>query len=106
MARGKTADPAGGFPIDQRGDRGHLVLEGIVGAARAQALLAAARELADARRPVTIDLSGLRHVDCAGIQVLLALDETLRQQGQSLVLESVSESVSTTFRNAGLGRLV
>ena len=105
MAGGKAAGATGPIRIDKTGDGSHLVLEGIVGAAHSRALQLMARELGDTRLPVRVDLAGLRHLDCAGVQVLLALDETLRQHGQSLALESVPESVCTTFRNAGLGHL-
>lgn len=84
---------------------GHLALEGHVGAAQARALHAAAAELAGTGLPVRADLGALRHVECAGVQVLLALDETLRRQGVALALESVPESVRLTLRSAGLGHL-
>lgn len=105
MAIGRSAAPALPFRVEKSPDGGHLVLEGIVGAAQAAALRETARELAATGRPVKVDVSGLRHVDCAGVQVLLALDETLRRQGQSLVLVSVPGSVGATLRNAGLQHL-
>jgi anti-anti-sigma factor len=105
MASVKPAATASPFRIVKEADCSHLVLEGDVGAAHARALQELARELADARLPVRVDLGHLRHFDCAGVQVLLALDETLRQQGQTLALESVPEGAQATFRNAGLGHL-
>lgn len=105
MARGVSTGPAGPFRIDKTPDGSHLVLEGVVGASQAHALQAAARELAGSGEPVRVEAAGLQHMDCAGVQVLLALDETLRQQGRSLVLVSVPPGVSATFRNAGLAHL-
>jgi anti-anti-sigma factor len=102
MARGKSAGPAGPIRIVNAADGRHLVLEGNVGAAHARALQEVARELAGAAGPVRVDLGELRHIDCAGIQVLLALDETFRQHGQAFTLESVPPGVQATFRNAGL----
>lgn len=105
MARDKSGDAGEAVRVVHRGDDRQLVLEGTVGAVHARALQEVARSLAAEGRPVCADLSRLGHLDCAAIQVLLALDETLRQQGQALTLESVPDGVARTFRNAGLAGL-
>ena len=103
MAVGTNTGLAGPVRITRSEEGAQLVLEGNVGAAHARALQQAARELASSNAPVRVDLQGLRHIDCAGVQVLLALDETIRRQGQAISFESVPPGVQTTFRNAGLG---
>ncbi len=105
MARSGKQEAPGGFRIERAGGDSRVALEGVVGAARAHALQDAANALAAAKGGVRIDLSGLRHLDCAGVQVLLALDAALKGQRRTLTLESVPEAVRATFRNAGLGHL-
>ena len=101
-------NPAAPAPIrvDKRPDGRHLLLEGVVGAAQARTLLETARGLAAEPGPVIVNLSGLGHLDCAGIQVLLCLVETQTRHDSVLRFESASESVAATFRNAGLGHLL
>lgn len=100
-------NPAAPAPIrvEKRPEGRHLVLEGVVGAAQARSLVEAARGLAAEPGPITVDMSALSHLDCAGVQVLLALVETQTRNDSVLRFESVSDSVAATFRNAGLGHL-
>lgn len=100
-------NPAAPAPIrvDNRPDGRHLVLEGVVGAAQARTLLDTVRALAAEPGPVVVDLRGLGHLDCAGVQVLLGLVETQSRSDSVLRFDSVPENVAVTFRNAGLGHL-
>ncbi|MBI5170877.1 MAG: STAS domain-containing protein [Candidatus Eisenbacteria bacterium] len=79
-----------------------LHLEGQVTVASARRLLEVARRLGKDGREVSVRCEHLTHIDCAGVQVLLALHETLRGQGARLRLQNLPESVQQTLRVAGL----
>lgn len=84
------------------GDVRILHLEGQVGVAQSRRLLEIARKLGKEGRHVTVRCEHLTHLDCAGVQVLLALNETLKGQGAGLALSNLPESVQQTMRVAGL----
>lgn len=94
-----TKDPV---RAEAAGDRRLLHLEGRVTVAQARRLLEVARRLGKEGRDVHVRCEHLTHLDCAGIQVLLGLNETLRGQGAALSLENVPESIQQTLRIAGL----
>lgn len=79
-----------------------LHLEGQVTVASASRLLEVARRLGKEGREVAVRCEHLTHLDCAGVQVLLALNETLRGQGARLTLQNLPESVQQALRVAGL----
>lgn len=79
-----------------------LHLEGQVTVSSARRLLEVANRLGKEGREVAVRCEHLTHLDCAGVQVLLALNETLRGQGARLVLQNLPESVQQTLRVAGL----
>lgn len=79
-----------------------LHLEGQVGVASARRLLEIARRLGKEGRDVSVRCEHLTHLDCAAVQVLLALNETLKGQGASLKLSNLPDSVQQTMRVAGL----
>jgi anti-anti-sigma factor len=79
-----------------------LHLEGIVGVQQAKRLQQLAVNLADSGRGVTVRCEHLQHVDCAGVQVLLALHETLTGKGVEMRIQNMPESVHQTLRTAGL----
>lgn len=94
-----TKDPV---RAEAAGDRRLLHLEGRVTVAQARRLLEVAPpRLGKEGRGVHVRCEHLTHLDCAGIQVLLGLNETLRGQG-ALSLENVPESIQQTLRIAGL----
>ena len=75
-------------------DPGGVVLEGPLTFASVAALDARARELA-ARLPAQarVDLAQVTRIDSAGVAFLVALWRRAREQGASLVFESVPDSL-------------
>ncbi len=55
---------------------------------------------------LTLDLSGLEHLDTSALQILLALDRKQRQRGSQLRLENPSQSLRRWFDYAGAGGLL
>ena len=86
----------------EQGPLTELLLEGNVTVAQARALLERVKPLATAGGVVIVRCERLNYLDCAGTQVLLALNETLRRSGGGLKLVSASDSVYQTLRCAGL----
>jgi anti-anti-sigma factor len=56
--------------------------------------------------PFTLDLGGVAEIDSAGVQLLLALRHSLRQQGRSLQLEQPAAAVQDALRTLGLNELL
>lgn len=99
-----TAEPEALEPVrvEITADRSVLHLEGTVGVAQARRLRDIALKLAEEGRPVGVRCERLGHLDCAAVQVLLALNETLKAQGTSVALEHASDSLQHTLRISGL----
>jgi anti-sigma B factor antagonist len=54
--------------------------------------------VADRRRRVTVDLSGLRLIDSSGVGALVSLYKRVRAQGGSVRIEGVSDQPLAIFR--------
>jgi anti-anti-sigma factor len=94
-----TPDP---IRVSSKGGETVLHLEGVVGVAQARRLHQLAARLGAAGRPVSVRCEHLHHLDCAAVQVLLALHETLRTNGAGLRMQHLPDSVQRTLRVAGL----
>ena len=99
----KTAAPIEPIRIEVSDSARILHLEGVLSVALAQQLHSFAQELARPGPTVAVRADHLRHLDGAAAQVLLALRETLHQQGITFAFQNPSESVQSTLRIAGLG---
>jgi len=97
-----AAVPAEPVRVEVQGERTLLHLEGVVGVMQARKLHALAVELADSGREVAIRCEHLQHMDCAAVQVLLALNETLKAKGTRATVENMPDSVQRTLGFAGL----
>lgn len=91
--------------VEVAGDARLLHLAGHVTVAHAKDFLELARGLGKEGRNVSVRCEHLTHLDCAGVQVLLALNETLKGQGAALSLNHVPESIQQTMRIAGLSEV-
>ena len=98
----RAAEAAEPLRVETRGAAAQLHLEGIVGIQQAKRLHQLALKLASAGRPVSVRCEHVQHIDGAGVQVLLALHETLRAKGVALDVQNLPESVQQTLRTAGL----
>lgn len=78
-----------------------LHLEGSVGVAQARKVHDLALQLAQTGKAVEVRAEHLRHVDCAAVQVLSALHETLRSQGTPWTVANLPDSVKDTLNTAG-----
>lgn len=111
MASRKKPRPTGVVPeraapgpirVERDDDGARIHLEGAIGVPLARQLHAAAREVAESAGPVRIHSERLGYLDCAAVQVLLALNETLTSRGSRLTMTGVPDSVVQTLRSAGL----
>lgn len=82
-----------------------LCLQGVVGVAQAKLLHACALELATPGPAVVIHAEHVRHLDCAAVQVLLALRDALKRLGVDFTCATLPASVTETLAIAGLGDL-
>ena len=55
---------------------------------------------------LTLDASAVRDIDGAGVQLLLALDNSLRRQGRRLVLHSAGQGVREALMRLGADGLL
>jgi len=94
--------PAEPVRVEAKGRQTVLHLEAIVGVAQSKRLHAVALKLAGAGCDVHVRCEHLQHLDCAAVQVLLALSETLRSKGAALTVQNLPESVNQTLCHAGL----
>jgi anti-anti-sigma factor len=88
--------------VEAKGDNAVLHLEGIVGVAQAKRLQQLALKLSGSGRKVSVRCEHLQHLDCAAVQVLLALHETLKANGAGMAVQNMPDSVQQTLRSAGL----
>ncbi len=79
-----------------------LRLQGAVGVAHARSLHAFALQLATAGPKVVVRADHVRHLDCAAIQVLLALQAELQRIGVEFACPTLPASVQDTLEHAGL----
>ena len=103
--RGKSAEPqqpVEPIRVETLGTNLVLHLEGVVGVTQAKRLQELAMQLANSGRSVSVRCEHLQHIDCAGLQVLLALHEALKGRGASLRVLNMPDSVQQTLRTAGL----
>ncbi len=93
----------GGTPPDTAGRAGAtLRLEGMADVRGVKRLRQAALAMLEGPGDVTVDASGVPHLDTAALQVLLALRATLVSQGRAMRFVRVADSVRTFLRHAGL----
>jgi anti-anti-sigma factor len=88
--------------IETSGSETLLHMEGVVGVSQAKRLHQLALSLAEAGKAVSVRCEHLQHLDCASVQVLLGLSETLRSKGTGLSMVNLPDSVQQTLRTAGL----
>jgi anti-anti-sigma factor len=88
--------------VEAKGTNAVLHLEGVVGVMQAKRLQQLAIKLAGSDRAVKVRCEHLQHLDCASVQVLLALHETLKGKGAGITIQNMPDSVHQTLRIAGL----
>jgi anti-anti-sigma factor len=71
----------------------HLTLTGKLDVFETPSLLQMAREAIAAQKPIIMHIEGLEHVDASIFQVLLALQQEARRQGQSLQVIGAGPSI-------------
>jgi anti-anti-sigma factor len=98
----KPQAPAEPIRIEARGAKSVFHLEGVVGVREAKRLQQMAIELAGSGRAVTVQCEHLQQLDCASVQVLLALRETLKRKNTGMELKNMPDSVHQTLRTVGL----
>ena len=98
----QSQEPVEPIRIEARGSEAELHLEGIVGVTQAKRLQQMALKLAASGQCVKVRCEHLQHIDCAGVQVLLALHETLAGKGVEMKIQNMPDSVHQTLRTAGL----
>ncbi len=96
------AEPAEPVRVEVKGANAVLYLEGAVGIAQSKRLQALALKLASSGKQVHVRCEHLQYLDCAAVQVLLALNETLKSKGTGITVQNLPDSVQQTLRNAGL----
>jgi anti-anti-sigma factor len=74
----------------------------VVGIKQARRLKELALDLARSGSGIHIHCEHLHHLDCAGVQVLLALRETLKRKDIGMELKNMPDSVHQTLRTVGL----
>ena len=94
--------PAEPVRVEAKGQDVVLHLEGVVGVAQARRLHEVAVKLADSGRAVSVRCEHLQYLDCAAVQVLLVLHETLKSKGAGLAMQNLPDSAQLTLRHAGL----
>ena len=55
---------------------------------------------------VCLDASGVERADTAGVQLLVALNQTLRARGAELLLKAPSGALCAALDRVGLGRAI
>ncbi len=98
----QSQEPVEPIRVEAHGSKAELHLEGVVGVTQARRLQQLALELAASGRGVSVRCEHLQHIDCAGVQVLLALHETLSGMGVGMEIQNMPDSVHRTLRTAGL----
>ena len=98
----KPEEPVEPVRVKAHGSKTELHLEGVVGVTQAKRLQQLAIKLAASGRGVTVRCEHLQHIDCASVQVLLALHETLSAKGIEMKIQNMPDSVHQTLRTAGL----
>ena len=53
-------------------------------------------------RDVHVRCEHLQYIDCAGVQVLMALNEALRARGAGMTVQNLPDSIQQTLRITGL----
>jgi anti-anti-sigma factor len=94
--------PADPIRIETRAKNAVLHLEGVVGVQQAKRLQQLAIEVAGSGRAVSVECARLQQLDCASVQVLLALHETLKGKGTGMKIQNMPDSVNQTLRTVGL----
>jgi len=94
--------PAEPVRVEVKGAHAVLHLEGVVGIAQSKRLQALALKLATSGKKVNVRCEHLQYVDCSAVQVLLALNETLKSKGTGITVQNLPDSVQQTLRNAGI----
>ena len=79
-----------------------LTLQGTVGVAQARTLHACALALATPGPRIVVQAQHVRHLDCAAVQVLLALQAESLRIGVEFSCPTLPSSVQETLRHAGL----
>jgi len=97
-----AAVPAEPIRVEARDGHAVLYLEGPVGIAQVRRLQQLALRLAQADGDISVRCEHLQYLDCASVQVLLALHETLKRKGVGMSVQNVPDSVQQTLRTAGL----
>jgi anti-sigma B factor antagonist len=93
---------------ERAGDIGIIVVDGEVDASNAADVGDRVRaSVTNRSRALVVDLSGMRYIDSAGIDVLFELDRELRQRRQALHLVVPPESpITRTLAIAGLAATI
>jgi len=83
-----------------------IELSGTIDVFLARDLLNAAKGAAGATGDVTVDCAKLDRLDTSALQVLLALEQTLRAQGRSTDVRGANDAVRAFFGFSGAARLL
>lgn len=101
-AQAKPAEPHEPLRIEIQNDQAVLHLEGVVTVPQAKRLRQLALELAGSGRGVSVQCEKLNYLDCAALQILLALRDALARKSASMTIMNLPESIRETLRTAGL----
>ncbi len=102
----ETPRPAVEPPAPRAPSGAVLALAGMADVRTARQLHRAAREVLDAAGDVTVDVTGVAHLDAAALQILIALRRALAEHGRGMCCIGVSDGVRTMVRHAGLEKAV
>ncbi|MBN8714108.1 MAG: STAS domain-containing protein [Xanthomonadales bacterium] len=101
-----TSQPTPGFVVETHASD-TLALRGVLGFATAgQALLALQAALSAGPQPGTLDLSGLAHVDSAGLACLLVVLGEASTAGRELRLAHAPDNMRTLAQVCGVDHLL
>ncbi len=101
-AEGNPAEPLEPIRIEVRDEQDVLHLEGVVTVPQAKRLRQLALELAGSGRGVSVQCEKLNYLDCAAVQILLALRDSLSRKSVPMTIVNLPESIRETLRIAGL----
>ena len=72
----------------------------------AEAMQAVIRRLITVTDKITIDLKGIRKMDCAGLGIIVEAMRAASQQGKVIQLRSVPRRIRSMFELTGLERIL
>ena len=105
LARRRPAGPAGNlltWDVRARGNLAVVAVSGELDIDSAPGLEADLAPVADAGRPLILDLAGLRFCDCAGLSLFLRVQQRARAAGGSLHLAALTPRVLRVITAARL----